>query len=66
MASLSTGERSGTCVGVGEALDGVSEAVGDDKIGGNGVEGTFNKDVNNDGMTFRGTQTNRHALEPNV
>ena len=38
--------------GVGKAAGGVSEAVGDEKIGGNGVEGTFNKDVTNDEMTF--------------
>ena len=36
---------------VGEAVGGVSEAVGDEKIGGNGVEGTFNKDMTNDEMT---------------
>ena len=30
---------------VGEAVVGVSEAVRDEKIGGNGVEGTFNKDM---------------------
>ena len=38
--------------GVGEAVGAVSEAVGDEKIGGNGVEGTFNKDMTNDEMTF--------------
>ena len=37
---------------VGEAVGGVSEAVRDEKVGGNGVEGTFNKDMTNDGMTF--------------
>ena len=31
--------------GVGEAVGGVSEAVGDERTGGNGVEGTFNKDM---------------------
>ena len=35
--------------GVREAVGGVSEAVGDEKIGG---EGTFNKDMSNDGMIF--------------
>ena len=35
--------------GVREAAGGVSEAVGDEKIGG---EGTFNKDMSNDGMIF--------------
>ena len=38
--------------GVGEAVGGVSEAVGDEKIGGNGVEGTFNKDMTKDEMTL--------------
>ena len=38
--------------GVGEAVGGVSEAAGDVKIGGNGVEGTFNKEMTNDGITF--------------
>ena len=38
--------------GVGEAASGVGEAAGDEKIGGNGVEGTFNKDMTNDEMTF--------------
>ena len=35
-----------------EAAGGVSEAAGDEKKGGNGVEGTFNKDMTNDEMTF--------------
>ena len=34
--------------GVGEAVGGVSEAVGDDKTGGSGVEGTFNNDMTYD------------------
>ena len=38
--------------GVGEAGGGIRETEGDEKIGGNGVEGTFNKDVTNDEMTF--------------
>ena len=38
--------------GVGEAVGGVSVAVSDERIGGNGVEGTFNKDMTNDEMTF--------------
>ena len=38
--------------GVGEAVGGVSEAIGDEKIGGNGVEGTFNIDMTNDELTF--------------
>ena len=37
--------------GVGEAVGGVREAVSDEKIGGNGIEGTFNKDMTNDEMT---------------
>ena len=32
-------------------VKGVGEAAGGDKIGGNGVEGTFNKDMINDEMT---------------
>ena len=47
--------------GVGEAVGGVSEAVGDEKIGGNGVEGTFNKDMTNDGMTF---ETHKQIVKP--
>ena len=31
---------------------GVSEAASDEKGGGNGVEGTFSKDMTNDQMTF--------------
>ena len=46
---------------VGEAVGGVSEAVGDEKIGGNGVERTFNKDMTKDELTFLDTQTNRQA-----
>ena len=47
---------------VREAVGGVSEAVGDEKIGG---EGTFNKDMSNDGMIFR--HTNKlSSLEPKV
>ena len=38
--------------GVRQAAGGVNEAVGDKKKGGNGVEGTFNKDMTNDGMNF--------------
>ena len=58
MARRSIPERSSTGVnvipvsGVGEAVGGVSEAVGDGKMGGNGVEGTLNKDMTNDEMTF--------------
>ena len=33
--------------GVGEAAGGVSEAENDEKIRGNGAEGTFNKDMTN-------------------
>ena len=36
----------------GEAAGVVSEVAGEEKIGGNGVEGTFNKDMTNDGMTL--------------
>ena len=53
-------------IGVVEAVGGVSEAVGDDKVEGNGTEGTFNKDMTNDETTFLGTRTSRQALEPNV
>ena len=38
--------------GVGAAVGGVNEAVGDEKKGGNGVEGTFNKDMTNHEMTL--------------
>ena len=31
--------------GVGEAAGGVSDAAGDEKIGGNGVEGSFSNDM---------------------
>ena len=36
----------------GEAAGVVSEVAGEEKIGGIGVEGTFNKDMTNDGTTF--------------
>ena len=60
--------------GVTEAASGVSEAVGDEKIGGNGVEGTFNKDMTNDGMIFEAhkqivkplTQTYDHIWRASV
>ena len=45
-------------------VSGVGEAVGDEKIGGNGVEGTLNNDVTCGEMTFGHTRTNRQALEP--
>ena len=52
--------------GVGEAVGGVSEALRNEKIGGNGLEGIFNKDVTNDEMTFEAhKQTNRQALFQN-
>ena len=37
-------------------VSGVGEAVGDEKIGGNGVSRTFNKDMANDEITFLDTQ----------
>ena len=37
--------------GVGEAVGGVTEAVRDDKTGGNRVEGTFSNDTTCDEMT---------------
>ena len=37
---------------VGEAVRVVSEVAGQEKIGVNEVEGTFNKDMTNDGMIF--------------
>ena len=42
-------------------MGGVSEAVGDEKIGG---EGTFNKDMSNDGMLTSGAR--RRAQRENV
>ena len=52
--------------GVGEAAGGVSGAVSDEKIRGNEVERTFNKDMTNDEMTsLRHTNTSSN-LEPNV
>ena len=38
--------------GVREAVGGVSEAAGGEKIKGIAVEGTFNEDMTNDEMTF--------------
>ena len=56
---IPVGSASETISGVGEAAGGVSEAHGfvsevasEYKIEGNGVEGTFNKDMTNDGMIF--------------
>ena len=46
-------------------VSGVGVVVGDEKIGGNAVEGTFNKDMTNDEMTVPDTE-NRQALEPNA
>ena len=51
MARQSTLERSCTVCflipvsGVGEVVDGVSEVVGETKIGGNGVEGMLRKET---------------------
>ena len=39
----------------------VSVRQGDEKIGGNGVERTFNKAMTNDGMTFEGY---KHIAKP--
>ena len=36
----------------GETVGVSSEVADEEKIGGNGVEGTFNKDMTNDGMIF--------------
>ena len=47
-------------------VSGVGVVGGDEKMGGNGVEGTFNKDTTNDEMTFSRHTENRQALEPNV
>ena len=47
-------------------VSGVGEVVDDDKTGGNGVEGTFNKDMTKDEMTFCRHTENRQVLEPNV
>ena len=46
-------------------VSGVVVVVDGEKIGRNGVEGTFKKDMSNDEMTFPDTE-NRQALEPNV
>ena len=51
-AELHTGFTLMPVSGVREAVSGVSEAVGDEKIGGNEVKGTFNKDMTKDGMIF--------------
>ena len=67
MARRSIPERSCTGVslipvsGVGEAVSGVTEAVGDEKIGGSGVEGTFNKDMTNDEMT---SEAHKQIVKP--
>ena len=37
---------------VGAAVSGVSEVAGEEKIGCNGVQGTFHKDMTDDGMIF--------------
>ena len=42
----------------GFSQSGVGVVVGDEKEGGNGVKGTFNKDMTNDEMTFLDTQRN--------
>ena len=42
-------------VGVG------SEVASEEKMGGNGVEGTFNKDMTNDGMIF---ETHKQIVKP--
>ena len=47
--------------GVGEAVGGVSEAVSDEKIGRNGIEGTFHKEMTNDEMTF---ERHKHIIKP--
>ena len=47
--------------GVGEAIGGVSEKASDEKIGGNGVEGAFSKDMTNDEMTAFGEVLSVHS-----
>ena len=47
--------------GVGEAVGGVNEAVGDEKIGGNGVAGTFNIDMTSGLMTL---EAHKQIVEP--
>ena len=49
----------------------VAQGFGLIPVGGNGVEGTFNKDMTNDGMIFEAHKRivknlNREALDPNV
>ena len=65
MARLSTPGQSRTRVYL-IPVSGVGEAVGDEKIGGSGVEETFNKDMTKYEMTFSRYTENRQALEPNV
>ena len=43
--------------GVGVIVGGVSEVVGEEKMGGNGVEGMFSKVMTDDNMTFEARQT---------
>ena len=43
--------------GVGVGVGGVSEVVGEEKMGGNGVEGMFSKVMTDDKMTFEARQT---------
>ena len=58
MARQSIPERSCTgfnlipISGAGEVVGGVSEVVGEEKIGGNGAEKTFSKDMTDNKMTF--------------
>ena len=56
---------------VGEAAGVLSEVAGEEKIGGNGDEGTFKKDMTNDGMIFEAHRQivkplSHEALEPSV
>ena len=48
--------------GVGEAVGGASEAVSGEKIGGNGVEGTFSNDMTCGEMTFG--HTHKQIVKP--
>ena len=43
--------------GVGVIVGGVGEVVGEEKMGGNGVEGMFSKVTTDDKMTFEARQT---------
>ena len=57
--------QSGVAHGFSQIPDsGVGVVVGDERMGRNGVEGTFNKDMTNDEMTFLDTQMSLLSLIP--